>query len=390
MGQNSDSVSPLTPHCMSYLPSPDAIQYPWGALIPSSGQSVCLQPGLLWVRMPLPFALNHINVWLLADALEGTPGWTVVDTGLDNDDTRQFWLNVWERDLDRLPVQRLLVTHLHPDHVAGADWITRHWSEKNGSPCRLWMSATDFSMAHLLSSGLAGESAQRAVEHYQQHGVRDEQQLQRVRDRGNYYGSMVRAVPSQYARLLDGQTVKIGDDTWECIAGYGHAPEHMSLYSPSRGILIAGDMLLPRISTNVSVSEREPEADPLHLFLYSLRRLETLPPETLVLPSHGMPFKGIHCRVSQLRAHHHARLVEVLEACQTGTALSAADLLPVLFKRPLDTHQLWFALGESMAHIHWLWHRGFVRRTRDDDGIFRFQAVSSSVNAADIQQAIDV
>ena len=194
--------------------------------------------------------------------------------------------------------------------------------------------------------------------------------IQAVGLHGPRYGDMVPKVPANYRRLLDGLTLTIGSRTWRCIAGYGHAPEHMALYDEQGGVLISGDMVLPRISTNVSVYETEPEGDPLSLFLSSLDRYLALPANTLVLPSHGEPFIGLHTRVAQLKQHHAERLAELIQACRNQPK-TALDILPVLFRRQLDAHQLAFAMGEAIAHLNHLWHRGELQR-QWDAGVFRF------------------
>jgi glyoxylase-like metal-dependent hydrolase (beta-lactamase superfamily II) len=201
--------------------------------------------------------------------------------------------------------------------------------------------------------------------------------MAKVRARANYYAGMVPAVPASFRRLMDGMMVRIGAQDhahgWRCIAGYGHAPEHMALHCEDLELLISGDMVLPRISTNVSVYDLEPEADSLTLYLDSLSRYESLPADTLVLPSHGKPFQGLHARIRQLRAHHDERLADVMTACRAKPC-SAAELLPVLFKRALDLHQTTFALGESLAHLHALWFEGQVERRLGEDGVYRFAA----------------
>ena len=159
---------------------------------------------------------------------------------------------------------------------------------------------------------------------------------------------------------------------WTCHAGFGHAPEHMALHDPTHGVLISGDMVLPRISTNVSVIDVEPEADSLTLYLDSIERMRAIPADTLVLPSHGRPFKGLHTRIDQLQAHHDARFVDVLEALAAKGPQSAFELVPVIFRRPLDLHQMTFAMGESIAHMHALWFRGKLARRLGDDGVYRF------------------
>jgi len=205
-------------------------------------------------------------------------------------------------------------------------------------------------------NSLGGEGT---VRFYAQHGLNDADTAQKLGERKPYFTTLVPSVPKQYRRLMDGAVLQIGTHTWRCISGYGHAPEHMSLYCESLGILIGGDMMLPRISTNVSVYEQESEADALTLFLNSIDRFQALPASTLVLPSHGKPFTGLHTRISQLHDHHAERLSEVMAAC-TAKPCSAADIIPVLFPRALDFHQTTFALGESVAHLHALWHRGEI------------------------------
>jgi glyoxylase-like metal-dependent hydrolase (beta-lactamase superfamily II) len=186
---------------------------------------------------------------------------------------------------------------------------------------------------------------------------------------------MVPALPSQFVRLYDGLSVRIGKHHWQCISGYGHAPEHIALYCPSMHVLISGDMVLPRISTNISVYHLEPLANPLHLFLDSLKKFDALAADCLCLPSHGKPFRGLHTRTGQLARHHDERLQELREAC-AQTAMSAVEAMAVLFKRELDAHQTTFALGESLAHLHWLWYRGELERVAGD--VVRFKPTAAA------------
>jgi glyoxylase-like metal-dependent hydrolase (beta-lactamase superfamily II) len=184
-----------------------------------------------------------------------------------------------------------------------------------------------------------------------------------IRERSGYYASMVPRVPGSYVRLMDGMTVKIGEHIWHCISGYGHAPEHIALHCPALNLLISGDMMLPRISTNVSVYDLEPEANPLALFLDSLVKMKPL-------PSHGKPFLGLHERIRQLEQHHAERLAEVIEACKQAPQ-TAHDIVAIMFKRALDLHQLTFAQGEALAHAHLLWHAGKLVRSKEA-GVYRF------------------
>ena len=344
------------------------LDYPLGDTLPAIGAAIELAPGVRWLRMPLPFALDHINLWLLRDRAEdGRDGWAIVDCGVANDTTRAAWEQVFAHHLDGLPVLRVFVTHMHPDHIGNAHWLTERWG------CRLWISATDFNAARLASQSTTGFGGDDAAAFFGEHGLVDPEALAKVRGRGGYYASMVPQVPRQFRRLLDGLAVRIGEHDWRCIVGYGHAPEHISLHCAALGILISGDMLLPRISTNVSVIDLEPEANPLPLFLASVARLRGLPEDTLVLPSHGRPFRGLRERADQLARHHEVHFDEVMAACRDKPC-SAADLLPVLFRRKLDLHQTTFAMGEAVAHLHALAGMGRLRGRLDADGIRRFSA----------------
>jgi glyoxylase-like metal-dependent hydrolase (beta-lactamase superfamily II) len=195
--------------------------------------------------------------------------------------------------------------------------------------------------------------------------------VEKIRERASYYPTLVPAVPRQFRRLMEDDVVHIGGRGWRCISGHGHAPEHIALYCDALNLLIGGDMMLPRISTNVSVFDMEPEADALKLFLQSIDKFTDLPADTLTLPSHGKPFTGLHRRIEQLHEHHRDRLAEVLAACALKPC-SAADVLPILFKRKLDLHQTTFAMGEAIAHLHALWFDGRLQRQRDAEGVYRF------------------
>lgn len=356
-------------------PTPAAshpIQYPWGDALPLTGEAMSLRPGLLWVRMPLPFALNHINLWALEDPQGDQPGWTVVDAGIASEPIRLAWETLWQGPLSSGPLRRMLVTHMHPDHVGNADWLIEHFSPK-GQTAALWMSATDHLAALQACEATSSQGGDRAAAFFASHGLSRPEDLARIRERSGYYRALVPSVPRAHRRLIDGLCIDIGGRSWRCIAGHGHSPEHIALYCEADRLLISGDMLLPSISTNVSVYAMEPEGDPLGLFLSSITQMLSLPDDTLALPSHGRPFTGIHARIHQLRQHHDDRLAEVMQACRQAPS-TAADMLPVLFRRPLDLHQTTFAMGEAVAHLNHLWHRGDLRRILDANGVWRFEA----------------
>ena len=349
------------------------LHYPLGDALPAPGASLVVAPGVKWIRMALPFALDHINLWLLRDHIDDRDGWTVVDCCISHDAAKAQWETVFANELEGLPVLRVIVTHMHPDHIGLADWLCTRWSgaEAGGHTCRLWISATDYTMARIGSQSTTGFGGESAAAFFASQGLTDPDSLEKIRGRASYYPSLVPSVPNQYRRLIDGLVVSIGGRDWRCISGFGHAPEHIALHCAELDVLISGDMVLPRISTNVSVYDQEPEADSLALFLDSLEKYLPLPVHTLVLPSHGKPFTGLHERIHQLLDHHRDRLAEVLAACREK-ACSGADILPVLFPRALDLHQTTFAMGEAVAHLHRLWMTGELVRERDAAGVWRF------------------
>ena len=343
------------------------LQYTFGDQMPAPGMTMEVAPGVRWIRMALPFALDHINLWLLRDRLDGREGWTVVDCCITHDDSKAQWETIFATQLEGLPVLRVIVTHMHPDHIGLAHWLCARWNAP------LWISATDYNAARLGSQSTTGFGGGAAADFFASHGLTDPDSIDKIRGRASYYPSMVPDVPRSFRRLQDRHTVTIGGRSWECIAGYGHAPEHMALYCDELHLLISGDMMLPRISTNVSVYDVEPESNALASFLESIDRFAPLPADTLTLPSHGKPFRGLHARIAQLHEHHRDRLAEVLEAC-TVAPQSAADVLPVLFRRKLDLHQTTFAMGEAVAHLHLMWFDGRLRREQGTDGVWRFRA----------------
>ncbi len=330
------------------------ISYPYEEL-PAAGTTTAVAPGVEWLRMPLPFALDHINLWLLADG----DGWTAVDTGIALDPV----MEAWKSALAGRRLTRQIVTHFHPDHLGLAAWLER----ETGAP--LAMTLGEYTVAQLVAHQVPPYDIGSMLDFFRRHGL-EEDRMAALATRGNAYRRGVPAIPATYRRLMDGDILNIGSCSWRVIVGYGHAPEHASLYCDELHVLISGDMLLPRISTNVSTFSSSPDCDALALFLASITALKSLPEDTLVLPSHGRPFRGLHARVDDLVAHHAARCDDLLGAC--GTPQSAAELIPVLFPREIsDAHQTMFAMGEAIAHLTHLEQAGRIRRVTEN-GVTRF------------------
>jgi glyoxylase-like metal-dependent hydrolase (beta-lactamase superfamily II) len=330
-----------------------SLEYPFPE-VPAPATTTEVAPGIRWLSMPLPFQLDHINLWLLEDS-------TIVDTGIGNAETRFLW----EKILGKEKVKRIVLTHYHPDHAGNAAWLcSRHGAE-------LWTTQGEYLTAHAVRTSTAGYTADAVLAVFRKNGL-DEERAARMRGSRNRYAELVPEFPLSYRRIIEGDEIVIGKHRWRAMVGHGHAPEHLSLFSREANAVIAGDMLLSTISTNVSVWSIDPEGDPLRLFLDSIARYRELPEDVLVLPSHGKPFRGAHARVKQLEDHHGDRLAELLAALKTPR--SAADLLGVLFRRPLDAHQTFFAMGEAIAHLHYLYYAGRATRALGDDGIMRYAA----------------
>ena len=313
--------------------------------------------------MPLPFALEHINLWLLADG----DGWTIVDCGFGSDETRALWRKIFASCLNGKPVTRIVVTHFHPDHFGLAAWLADEWRAP------VLMSEPEFASAQAWDAARDPFTREGHIAMFQQHGLRfgaDDKPLPRE----NLFRRGVPDIPAQIVPL-ERRQLQINGRAWRVITGYGHSPEHAALACDDLGVLIAGDMVLPRISTNVSVQPHLPDADPLGQFLDSLTRYAELDADTLVLPSHGLPFHGLRHRVKSLHEHHAVRLDELLAAWTEPR--TGAESLPVIFKRDLDPQQTFFAMGETLSHLNYLQHRGQLARTCGNDGIYRYARVDA-------------
>jgi glyoxylase-like metal-dependent hydrolase (beta-lactamase superfamily II) len=334
-----------------------SLEYPFTE-VPAAGTTLQVAPGVRWLSMPLPFQLDHINLWLLDDGESDT----VVDTGIGNAQTRALWEKILSRK-----VSRVILTHYHPDHAGNADWLC----QRDGAP--MWTTQGEYLTAHAVRASGAGYTADAVLKVFGANGLDAERLKGMAEMRGNNrYAELVPEFPHSYRRIIEGDRIRVGGHDWVAMIGHGHAPEHLSLHCQGLNAVIAGDMLLSTISTNVSVWSIDPEGDPLRLFLDSIARYRDLPADVLVLPSHGRPFRGAHTRVVQLEQHHAGKF-ELLAQALRGRPQSAGDLLGVLFpRRKLDLHQTFFAMGEAIAHLHYLYYAGRATRELGGDGIMRY------------------
>jgi len=340
-----------------------ALTYPFGSH-PEPGEGVPVAPGVLWLRMPLPMAgLNHINVW----ALEDGEGWTLADTGMQTADTATHWQSALAGPLQRRPVRRVICTHMHPDHIGMAGWLTRQHD------CRLWTTRLEYVTCRMLVGDTGREAPADGVHFYRAAGW-DEQALEHYRARFGGFGKAVYKLPDSYRRIVDGEELRIGGRAWRAVIGRGHSPEHLCLHCPELEVLISGDQVLPRITSNVSVFPTEPDGNPLEEWLESLSSIrQRVPDDVLVLPSHNDPFHGLHARLETLITGHEQRLVWLQE--ELATPKRAVDLFGVLFRRRVGVDMLIMATGECVAHLNCLIGRGVVSRDSDAAGVTWYRRI---------------
>jgi glyoxylase-like metal-dependent hydrolase (beta-lactamase superfamily II) len=330
---------------------------------PKPAEVVEVAPGILWARIPLPFRLDHINVYLIDDGV----GWAILDTGIGNDATRAVWDALATGPLAGRRFTRLIVTHFHPDHIGLAGWLC----ERFGLP--LLTSQTSYLGCLNISLSPGALDAKPYRDFYLRHGM-DAATTQRVATQGHGYLKMVSGLPPTFSRLVAGDTLEIGGRSFEVLTGNGHAPEQVMLYCAADRVFLAADQVLAKITPNVSVWAVDPEGDPLGLYIRSLGELKArVPEDALVLPGHQLPFYGLHVRSEQLIAHHEARCALIAEAARAEPR-SAAELVPVLFSRQLDPHQMSFAFSEVQAHVNYMVRRGELTWSEGADGVERVSA----------------
>jgi len=351
------------------LPEPAAkaaLDYPFAGP-PERGRTLEVAPGVHWLRMPLPYALNHINLWALDDGA----GWALVDTGVRTDDGVAAWREVFANAPDHRSLTRVFVTHLHPDHVGMAGWLTRKFG------IELWMTRLEYLTCRVMVSDTGREAPPEGLAFYRRAGWEDAA-IETYKARFGNFGKHIHPLPDSYHRLSDGQELQIGAHRWRVIVGSGHSPEHACLYNEALKLLISGDQVLPRISSNVSVYPTEPEADPMADWLASLDKLRReVPADVLVLPAHGEAFRGLHTRIDALARGQEIAFERLKRSLSEPKRV--VDLFGALFARRIDQSEvslLGMATGEAMACLNHLVRRGEVQRTLGDDGVMRYQRSS--------------
>jgi glyoxylase-like metal-dependent hydrolase (beta-lactamase superfamily II) len=330
---------------------------------PAPSATIEMAPGILWARLALPFRLDHVNVYFIADG----DGWALLDTGLGDKATQAAWQPLLDGLLRERPLTRIIATHFHPDHVGSVGFLLKRFDVP------LYMSATEYLQCLNLHLDPGALEAAHYRRFYLDHGL-DEDTTQRVVTGGHAYLKLTSGLSPVYHRLAAGDVLRVGARSFDVLTGGGHSPEQILLLCRDDKLFFAADQVLAKISPNVSVNAIDPEGDPLGYYLRSLKTLQRdIAADVLVLPGHNLPFYGLQTRIEELIKHHEARCELILQACRVAPR-SAAELVPVLFSRKLDPHQLGFAFTEVLAHVNYMLRQGQLKPVAAAAGIRRLAA----------------
>lgn len=344
------------------VPGAEGLSYPF-EVPPAPGEAVEVADGVLWMRQPLPMALDHVNVYALDDG----DGWTIVDTGIASRKAKAIWEGLLAGPLSGRPVRRLLVTHHHPDHIGLAGWF-------QGMGAELVTTRTAWLFARMLTLDVQDLPRPETLAFWRAAGMGAQMLAQRAGERPFNFADVVAPMPLGFSRIADGDVIAMGGRDWIVRVGHGHAPEQATLWSEGGELVIGGDQLLPGISPNLGVYATEPGADPVGEWLDSCRAFQPhARAGQLVLPGHKLPFRGLPFRLTQMIENHEgalARLEGFLERART-----AVDCFAPLFRREIGAGEFGLALVEAVAHLNHLERAGIVSRRRDGEGRDLWQAI---------------
>ena len=330
---------------------------------PGTSGAVEVAPGVLWLRLPLPMALDHVNCY----ALEDDDGWTLVDSGLANQHTKALWQDLMAGPLRGKPVTRLIVTHHHPDHIGLAGWF-------QAQGVQLLTTRTAWLYARMLTLDVQPLPSPEALLFYQRAGLDAAGRDARAKERPFNFSDVVSPLPPGFTRICEGDVITAGGRRWQVRIGHGHAPDHAMLWSLDDNLIIAGDQLLPTISANIGVYPTEPDDDPLTQWLDSTHALmPDARDDHFVLPGHKLPYFGLPYRLAEIAADHERALDRLWT--HLATPKPATECFPVLFKRPVGPETFGMALGESVAHLNCLLQRGLVSRDLSPQGAWLWRAI---------------
>ena len=327
---------------------------------PKDGALLKVSENIHWLRMPLPIALNHINLWLL----EGENGFSIIDSGMSTDESKAIWKNIFSNFIKPKKIENILITHMHLDHSGLAGWLS---NQLNLEP---YFTQKEYKETQKITGEMPLDQLDLILDYYKKCGY-DKKSLEHYKDRINYRKTLSSELVEKIISIKDQDNVQLSDGEWKVIIVEGHSPEHACLYSVKNNIFICGDALLPRITPNVSVNPIKPDSDPLGDWLESLENIKArIPNDALILPSHGYPYIGAHNRIDTIIDNHHNKLENICEF--TVKPKSVYELFPLLFKSEINDNSRVLAVGETMSHVNYLVRRGKLEKTIDENGLFSF------------------
>ena len=331
---------------------------------PAEGEAITVADGALWMRLPLPMALDHVNVYALDDG----DSWTIIDTGFDTKKSRAIWGKLLAGPLAGKPVGRVIGTHYHPDHIGLVGWFMERGAT-------FATTRTSWLTARLLTLDVQTKPVAETLAFYIRSGMDAKEYALGQNERPFNFADCVAPIPLGYTRLQEGDTIQIGGRTWDIRMGDGHAPEHATFWSRDDNLIIGGDQLLPSISANLGVYAAEPEADPVAEWLTSCQKFKPFATDDqLVLGGHKLPFTGLPLRLRQMEENHHGALDRLMD--HLSEPRSAGQCFAPLFKRSIGRSAYGLALVEAVAHVNHLYLAGRAKRTMGDDGAYYYQAIS--------------
>ena len=337
------------------------IRYPWDQP-PNNGEIREIAEGIIWLRLPLPMKLDHVNIYILDDG----DGWTLIDTGMKTRKVIGMWQNLIDNILSGKPIKRVIATHHHPDHVGLHGWFVEHYGAEYVSTQVAYLTA------RMLTLDTQETYLESQISFYRKAGMRSDLFEARKSERPFNFSDIVHPIPIGFKQISEGDKIEMGGRTWDIRVDHGHAPDHATFWSCDDRLVLSGDQIIPSISSNIGVYPTEPDANPLKEWMISCERLKQFSKgDQLALPGHKLPFSGMPLRLTQLLENHNGALDRL--RLDLKTPKTAGEVMPAIFKRNIEDSEYSLGLVEALAHCNYLWHAGEIRRSLDDDGAYRWQ-----------------
>lgn len=312
--------------------------------------------GIYQVRLPLPFRLNHINSY----AIKGREGWWLVDTGLNTELNRQVWQQFMTQEgISHRDIRAIYITHAHPDHFGAAGWL------QGLTSAPVFISDVDEAAIQRIWQGKDQKMVDAVSEMFNSNGMPTLLTKDATKEM-NALAASTQPLP-RFSTVKYSSTVRLGDFEYRTLLTPGHSDGHICYFNEEFGVLLSGDHLLPKITSNISLWPNA-QPDPLDNYLQSLQdnlRLSV----ALALPAHGHPFNNVKERIHELLTHHQERL-NLMKGLVTGDD-TVYSICKQAFGEGLNAHEVRFAMAETAAHLMYLVHRGELV-VEERGGVYRY------------------